>query len=68
MVAHPNDETLTSNVLEWYVAVINGVVTQITIGHHLGQGKFSVRDDKLRHFYYRIIDASDIVCLVNSSE
>lgn len=56
MVNYPDDGR------DWYIAIIDGLVTQITI-FHLGRGKFGVRDDKLGRFNYRIIDASDIICL-----
>jgi hypothetical protein len=56
------------SVQEWYVAVIDGQVTQITIGYHVGRGKFSVREDKLNRFDYRIIDASDIICLARAEK
>lgn len=52
----------TEEVLEWYVALIDGLVTEITISH-IGRGRFSVRRDRLGRFEYRIIDASDIICL-----
>jgi hypothetical protein len=61
LVAYPKEER------EWYVAVIDGQVTQITVSH-IGRGKFSVREDKLGRFEYRIIDASDIICRAESEK
>jgi hypothetical protein len=52
---------------EWYVAMLDGQVTQITISH-IGRGKFSVLEDRIGRFYYRIIDASDIICLAESEK
>ena len=54
---------ITEGVEDWFFAMIDGVVTQITIGKNLGRGKYSVAKDRLSRFDYRIVDASEIICL-----
>jgi hypothetical protein len=47
---------------EWYVAFIDGEVTLVTLGHHAGRGRFSIRKDIRGRSDYRLIDPADIIC------